>query len=377
MVAQPAVRCDRAPGLRIAFIGPARYPVREPYAGGLEAFCHTMVAALREQGHEVDFYAAEGSDGNVKDFELPGVDWGEHPEDATDTTYPAGGKEREDAAFAELRRRLVREDYDVVHNNCLNPLIFPGPHSPEPLPMLTTLHTPLVEEIQDAVSAVGRAAGRFAAVSRTTAQDWRLPTEPVIIPNGVDVRKWAPGPGGEQAVWFGRLVPEKGAHLAIDACRAAGIPLVLAGRNGEHHYFREEIEPRLARAGGPPVRWLGECSHAELRKLVAHCSVAAVTPRWEEPFGLVAFEALACGTPVAGFNRGGMGELLVDAPAVLAPADDVSALAAAIVEAQDIDRAAAREWVVANHSLTETARRYTEVFAHVAAQYGVRKAACE
>ena len=369
VAAQPITRAPRTRKLRIAFVGPARYPVREPYAGGLEAFCHTMVAALRGLGHEVDFYAAEGSDGNVKDFELPGVDWGDNAEDATDTTYPEGGKEREDAAFVRLRERLVRGGYDVVHNNGLNPNIFPGPLSADPLPMLTTLHTPVVDELQAAVNAAGLRAGRFAAVSRTTAADWRLPTEPVIIPNGVDVDAWAPGPGGDTAVWFGRLVPEKGPHLAIDACRAAGVPLVLAGRNGYHHYFNSEIAPRLAATDGPGVQWLGECSHAELRSLVANCGVAVVTPRWEEPFGLVAFEAMACGTPVAGFNRGGMGELMATSPAHLAPADDVDALAEAILKARTVDRAAVREWVVRNHSLTETAKRYTTEYMRVAAQF--------
>ena len=363
VAAQPAARTPRAAKLRIALIGPARYPVREPYAGGLEAFCHTMVSALRELGHEVDFFAAEGSDGNTKDFELPGVDWGDRAEDATDTTYPEGGRERENAAFIELRRLLVARGYDVVHNISLNPYIFPSEASPEPLPMLTTLHTPMVDEIQDAITAAGLRAGRFAAVSRTTARDWRLPTEPVIIPNGVNVNLWRPGPGGETAVWFGRLVPEKGAHLAIDACRAAGIPLVLAGRNGDHRYVRDEIAPRL----GDGVEWIGELSHAELRGLVANCDVAVVTPRWEEPFGLVAFEAMACGTPVAAFRRGGMGELLRDAPACLAPADDVGALAAAITQARGLDRDVVRRWVVDRHSLCQTAKRYTDIFRQVAA----------
>ena len=363
VAAQPAARTPRAAKLRIALIGPARYPVREPYAGGLEAFCHTMVSALRELGHEVDFFAAEGSDGNTKDFELPGVDWGDRAEDATDTTYPEGGRERENEAFIELRRLLVARGYDVVHNNSLNPYIFPSEASPEPLPMLTTLHTPMVDEIQAAITAAGLRAGRFAAVSRTTARDWRLPTEPVIIPNGVNVNLWRPGPGGETAVWFGRLVPEKGAHLAIDACRAAGIPLVLAGRNGDHHYVRDEIAPRL----GDGVEWIGELSHAELRGLVANCGVAVATPRWEEPFGLVAFEAMACGTPVAAFRRGGMGELLRDAPACLAPADDVDALAAAITRARGLDRDVVRRWVVDRHSLCQTAKRYTDIFRQVAA----------
>ena len=363
VAAKPALQTSRTGKLRIALVGPARYPVREPYAGGLEAFCHTMVAALRDLGHDVDFFAAEGSDGNDKTLELPGVDWGANAADATDTTYPEGGRERENAAFVQLRRLLVARGYDVVHNNSLNPYIFPSAASPEPLPMLTTLHTPMVDEIQAAITAAGLRAGRFAAVSRTTARDWRLPSEPVIIPNGVDVELWRPGDGGDIAVWFGRLVPEKGAHLAIDACSKAGVPLVLAGRNGDHHYFRDEIEPRL----GDGARWIGELSHAELRRLVAGCGVAVVSPRWEEPFGLVAFEAMACGTPVAAFRRGGMGELLRDAPAALAPADDVDALAAAITQARGIGRDVVRRWVVDRHSLSQTAKHYTDIFRQVAA----------
>lgn len=350
------------PRLRIAFVAPARYPIREPYAGGLEAFCHTMVMALREEGHDVDFFAAKGSDGNVKEYELPGVDWGAHPEDATDTTYPAGEKEREERAFLRLRSYLVEQQYDVVHNNSLSPAMFPSVHSPEPLPMLTTLHTPQLAEIQQAVDAAGQLAGRFAAVSTTTSRSWCMPTPVEVIPNGVNVRRWAFGPGGDGAVWFGRIVPEKGLHLAMDACRLLGLPLTIAGRKGEHAYFQEQIAPRL---DGRLIRWVGELSHAELRGLVGRHAVCVVTPRWEEPFGLVAFEAMSCGTPVAAFDRGGMGELLADAPAVLVEQDDVVALAGAIHRALHLDRAKVREWVVDNHSLTQTARRYVDYYREV------------
>lgn len=348
--------------LRIAFVAPARYPIREPYAGGLEAFCHTMVTALREEGHEVDFFAAKGSDGNVEGFELPGVDWGLHPEEATDTSYPAGEKEREERAFLRLRAHLVKERYDVVHNNSLSPALFPSVISSEPLAMLTTLHTPQLPEIQSAVDAAGARAGRFAAVSTTTARSWDMPTPIEVIPNGVNVRRWAFGPGGEGAVWFGRIVPEKGLHLAMDACRLLGLPLTIAGRKGDHSYFQEQIAPRL---DGKVTRWIGELSHAELRGLVGRHAVCVVTPRWEEPFGLVAFEAMSCGTPVAAFDRGGMGELLATAPAVLAERDNVFALAGAIHRALHIDRASVRDWVVDNHSLTQTARRYVDYYRQV------------
>jgi len=358
-------RVGRSPGLRVAFVGPARYPVREPFAGGLEAFCHTTVTALREEGHAVDFFAARGSDGNVKDFELPGVNWGADAHAATDTSYPEGGREREDAAFIELRRLLVRRRYDVVHNNSLNPHMFPGDHCPEPLPMVTTLHTPELPEMRGAIRAAGKAAGRFAAVSPVTARDWDIPAPITVIPNGVNVSKWRPGPGGQSAVWFGRLVPEKGAHLAIDACALLGLPLLLAGRKGDHAYFQEEIAPRL---DGDRVRWLGELSHAELRALVGRCAVTLATPRWEEPFGLVAFESMACGTPVAAFARGGLGALLADAPAALATPDDVTALAGAVHTALHINRSRVRNWVVRNYSLTRTARRYAELYEEVVAR---------
>ncbi|MBA4506079.1 glycosyltransferase [Corynebacterium sanguinis] len=353
---------SRAPGLKIAFVAPARYPIREPYAGGLEAFCHTMVKALRMEGHEVHFFAARGSDGNCPEFELPGVDWGASPELATDTGYPAGEREREDRAFIGLRKLLVRCGYDVVHNNSLSPWMFPSPASPEALPMVTTLHTPVLDELQDVIDRAGADAGEFAAVSHATASNWRTPSPITVIPNGVNVSEWTPGPGGAAAVWFGRLVPEKGPHLAIDACRLLGLPLLLAGRKGDHRYFQEEIAPRL---NGDSIRWLGELSHAGLRSLVGSCAVTVVTPRWEEPFGLVAFESMACGTPVAAFARGGLGELLAKAPAALAQPDDVVSLAKAIHSALHIKRPTVREWVVDNHSLIQTARRYTDLYREV------------
>lgn len=353
------------PKLAIALVAPSRFPVREPYSGGLEAFCATARAAFRRHGHRVELYAVQGSDGHRTEWEFPGVDWTGYEDQETDHTYPPGQREAEDAAFERLRGHLEQAvaagDIDVIHNNSLHPGFFLGEH---PLPMVTTLHTPGFVEVQDGINRASERsgphpAGIFTAVSRATAASWQLPEPAHILPNSVDETLWRPGPGGAEAIWFGRIVPEKGLHIAIDACRRAGLTLRIAGRIGSPSYYDDELRPRL----GDDLTWLGELSHAELAQEVAHAKVCVVTPDWEEPFGLVVIEAMACGTPVAALARGGVAEILSDFPDRLAT--DTAGLAHALQVAVAADRNATAQWAVDNFSLRRFAARYTELFAQV------------
>lgn len=171
---------------------------------------------------------------------------------------------------------------------------------------MTTLHCPVVPEMAAAMATTGA----VAAVSHAVTSTWQLAREPVIIPNCVDDELWTYGAGGRGALWFGRLTPEKGPHLAIDAARLAGLPLTIVGRRADPLYWETELAPRL----GGGITWRAPMRHRELAVLVGRASVVAVTPMWEEPFGLVAIEAMATGTPVAAFARGGLTEVLAPAP---------------------------------------------------------------
>lgn len=323
--------------LSIALIAPARFPIMQPYAGGLESFCDQARRAFTVYGHRVDLYAAQGSEGHVKEYEFPGVDWTGHEGERTDHTYPPGERDKEDESFVRLVKHLATSDYDVIFNNSLHPELFKTTEAlPSHTTLRTTLHTPPLQDVEDAINASDH-PGKFAAVSASTGSSWTLPTPPVVIPNTFDERLWRPA-RGEGAIWFGRIVPEKGLHLAIDAARAAGLELTVAGRVGNPDYYATEVEPRL----GPDITMVGECSQDELTKIVRNAGVCLVTPQWEEPFGLVVIEAMASGTPVAALARGGVVENLSDYPQLLA--EDPGELPQAIRNALALDPFEVARW---------------------------------
>ena len=107
----------------------------------------------------------------------------------------------------------------------------------------------------------------------------------------------------------GRIVPEKAPHLAIEAARRAGMPLALAGPVSDLAVLRRRPSDPASVAD---VEYAGHLRVPDLAALVGSRAAALVTPVWDEPYGLVVAEALACGTPVVAFDRGGIPEVLAD-----------------------------------------------------------------
>ncbi|MCU1405434.1 MAG: glycosyltransferase [Glaciihabitans sp.] len=327
-----AVREATPPALRIAVIAPLRYPIAEPHAGGLESSVWNQVLSLRQRGHEVVLCAPDGSDfldTSPEQFVLPSLAW-QPGEYATDSSYPAGYL---DHALPALERALAFISdspgrFDIVDNHSLNgePLAWADRVG---VPMISTLHTPTLPALLDAHDLTSSPRSHFLAVSEHTASEWAAEgIHSTVLPNAINTDRWSYGPGGDDLVWFGRIVPEKGAHLALEAARLAGMRIVLAGRVGDASYFAEEIEPLL----GPTAEYIGPLDQSELTALVGRSACALVTPVWEEPFGLVIAEAMATGTPVAAFNSGGVAEVVGSSPgtALVAPGD-AAALAAAVL----------------------------------------------
>lgn len=152
-----------------------------------------------------------------------------------------------------------------------------------------------------------------------------------VVHNGIDLDRVAVGVSrGAHLACAGRISPEKGVHVAIAVARRAGRQLVIVGGVYDESYFATAIRPHVRELpdwhAGAPVSgavYIGQRSRGDLHAILASSAVTLMPVLWDEPFGLVALESLAVGTPVVAYRRGGLPEI-VDATCgeLVAPGDE-------------------------------------------------------
>ena len=182
--------------LRICLVANCRFPIAEPFTGGLESMTWHLASELVRRGHEVAVFAAPGSDPERGASELPVEAMPDHA-GRHDVGAPPYVEVAEHHAYLSLMLQLGGrggEDFDVLHNNSLHYLPVAMARS-LPMPVLTTLHTPPLWWLESAVR-LDAGSSSFAAVSRHTAAAWAPITESTCVLNGVDVDQWPAGPGG-------------------------------------------------------------------------------------------------------------------------------------------------------------------------------------
>ncbi|HEX6806049.1 MAG TPA: glycosyltransferase [Terriglobales bacterium] len=210
-----------------------------------------------------------------------------------------------------LEHTLARFSVDVVHMHGLDfDCYLPAE---EDVPVVVSLHLPLSWYSPQALKPL-RANTALVCVSRSqrasAPPDARISA---VIPNGVDLENFPPGVRkGNYAVVIGRICPEKGTHLAIDAAERAGIDVVIAGTAfdyPEHQaYFETMIRPRL----GAKVKFIGAVGGKAKAQLLAGARCLLVPSHAPETSSLVAMEAMASGTPVVAWKAGALAEIVTD-----------------------------------------------------------------
>lgn len=347
--------------MKIAIIGHLKHPISRPYHGGLEMFTHAYVRDLVDRGHDVTLFASGDSDPSLPLQPIVAKSTVEDSIDRfgrVDHQYVEGF---EDEAYANLMARLSKSNFDVIHNHSISPVPLQFA-SVLPKPMVTTLHVPVLDRLRSVLRNRGSyRCGEFINISYSNATAWAdlLPHQDVIH-NGVDCEFWnhCGGPRQRRAVWFGRIHPDKGTAVAIDAAHAAGLPIDVIGPPSDRAYFDREVTPRLESSDV----YHGLCSHKEICGIVGSASVAMITPCWDEPFGLVVAEALACGTPVAAFGRGAIGEILTDDVGRVIQPGNVASLAHGALQCLRLNSHDCRQHARENFSLSSMMSKYESYY---------------
>ena len=335
--------------LRIAMLAPPWIPVPAPGYGGVETVVSALTEALVERGHDVTLLAAPGSRSNAHVVTLLDA---AHPDEIERSLHEADHVAR---AFALIEGG----QFDVVHDHCGFTALAMADRLD--VALVHTLHGQFTESTAAFYAHHGHKA---AVVAISRAQIECAPAELHVvaaIPNPIDLRAWSlTERKDDYLLWVGRMTEVKGPHRAIAAARAAGVPLVLAGviQPGQRAFYEREIAPHV---DGERVRFVGEVGGEVKRSLFAHARALLMPIRWEEPFGMVMVEALACGTPVIAFPEGAACELVVDGLTGFLVADE-AAMGAAVSQLERIAPAACRAWVAGHCDVDVVASAYEQVF---------------
>ncbi|MDQ1708702.1 MAG: hypothetical protein QOG49_87 [Frankiaceae bacterium] len=322
--------------------------------GGIELVVSQLTDELVRRGHDVHLFAAPGSRSaavvRVLLDKLYAEEMGRalHEVDHVVRAF--------DAIAGEA---AVSRPFDVIHDHSgFTALALADQIG---VPMVHTVHGDFTEDVQRFYAYHGSKA---ACVAISLAQRRVAPPSldfSAVVPNPITIGDWPFQPDKDDfLLWIGRVDEEKGPHLAIAAARAAGRQLVLAGpvQPGHERFFATVVEPLI---DGTDIRYVGEVSGEEKQRLFAQASALLMPIQWNEPFGMVMIEAMACGTPVIAFRAGAAPEVVEDGVTGFL-VDDVDGMAAAIARVGGLDPRACRERVATHYNVPTVAAAYEQVY---------------
>lgn len=340
--------------LRIVLVAPPYFDIPPKGYGGVEAVVADLADALVKRGHRVTLLGA-GQPGTAAEF-VPL--WDQTLSDRLGQPYP-------ELMHALRVRRAIEhiaatDGVDVVHEHTFaGPLNAPA-YEALGLPTVLTVHGPIDEDLYPFYRALDGEVGLIAISDRQRdlAPDLNWVGR---VHNALHIDEWPFRPDKRgYALFLGRYAPYKGAHLALQAAHAAGLPLVLAAKcsePAEHAYFDEQVRPLLT----DDDHVFGQADAVSKRKLLAGACCLLFPVQWEEPFGMVMIEAMACGTPVVALRGGAVPEIVVDGvTGVICERPDE--LPAAIAQAQTLDPAACRRHVATHFSVGQFGSGYERIY---------------
>lgn len=291
--------------LRIAQVSPLWTRIPPTTYGGIELVMKLLIDELVARGHEVTLFSSGDCATSA------------HLHETVDRNLTARISDGEMYMFEHYANSMLAEvlreagRFDVIHYHLSSAWL--------PLagvaraPGLFTMHTSPHLDDEWAMRRWPNVAVAGISACQMRAAGLKLGREFPVVYNGCDFAAYEPRfEPGSYLAFLGRLSVDKNPLGAIRIAQEVGMPLVIAGQPQNHHeaaYFKNAVEPLI---DGEQIRWIGPVNHAQKNELLRHAAALLFPIQWDEPFGLVMIEAMACGTPVVAHRRGSVEEVVED-----------------------------------------------------------------
>jgi glycosyltransferase involved in cell wall biosynthesis len=335
--------------LKIAIIVNPLIPVPPEQYGGIERIIYMLIQELIKTGHDVTLYAHPDS--------KPGCELIPYGEEAHYSL-------KDFIRINRMTSRIAHQGFDLVHTF--------GRMSNIALLMLSKMPKvvsyqlpPTVSQVKKAVKIARMHSLHFSACSNYIAGQIKDYCDVTTIYNGVDIADYQCNDKVEAdapLVFLGRIQKEKGTAIAIQLAKKTNRKLIIAGNVPaeaiHQQYFNEEVKPFI---DGEHITYIGPVNNVQKNELLRKAYAFLMPVLWDEPFGIVMTEALACGTPVIGFRRGAVPEVVTNGLNGFV-CDTFDEMVTAIEHTYDINRNACRQVVEERFSSTVLAKQYETLY---------------
>lgn len=282
--------------LKIAVLADPEIPVPPLLYGGIERIIYMLIEGYVKLGHEVVLFAHEDSVSSAKLMPYTGKT-SSKISDILRNSYL-------------INKEIFKGDFDIIHS--FGRLLYLLPQMPLKIPKLMSYQRePTLSQISKAKKIAKKNTLAFTGCSAYISNQIVpiLPAYPIF--NGVDMETYTfKAEVAEDAplVFLGRIEPIKGTHIAIEVAEKTGKKLIIAGNIPAEYqnYFDLQIQPKL----NDRITYIGPVNDVQKNEMLGKALAFLMPIEWDEPFGIVMAEAMACGTPVIGFNRGSVPEVV-------------------------------------------------------------------